>query len=111
MLKLTGITSLILSVAALLGCATTDAHQSASVLSAYVVLGENGTAMARAVTTDAQCPLISIDGINVRMDLRAAPATEPLRTDTFGARRFETLRFSGPHLREGDTCRYRCRQR
>jgi hypothetical protein len=79
MLKLSGITSLILSVVALLGCATTDAHQSASVHSAYVVLGENGTAIARAVTADAQCPIIIIDGINVRMDLRAAPATEPLR--------------------------------
>ncbi|MGA7594801.1 MAG: metallophosphoesterase [Gallionella sp.] len=79
MLKLTGITSLILSVAALLGCATTDAHQTAGVLSTYVVLGENGTAIARAVTTDAQCPMIRIDGMKVQMNLRAAPAIEPLR--------------------------------
>ncbi len=79
MLKLSAITTLILSAAALPGCATANAHQFAGVLSAYVVLGENGTAIARAVTTDTQCPVISIDGSKVRMDLRAAPATEPLR--------------------------------
>lgn len=79
MFKLSGITSLIFSAVALLGCATTSPHQTAGVISAYVVLGENGMAIARAVTTDAQCPMISIDGSKVRMDLRAAPATEPLR--------------------------------
>lgn len=79
MLKLSRIAALILAASALLGCATTNTHQSEGVLSAYVVLGENGAAVARVVTTDAQCPMIQLDERNVQMDLRAAPTSEALR--------------------------------
>ncbi|MGZ3241616.1 MAG: metallophosphoesterase, partial [Burkholderiaceae bacterium] len=46
---------------------------------AYVVLGENGAPMARFVTTEALCPLIRFDQYDVRMDVRAAPQSLPLR--------------------------------
>jgi hypothetical protein len=46
---------------------------------AYVVLGENGSAVARVLTEDRQCPLIRFDAQEVRMNLRAAPASMPLR--------------------------------
>lgn len=51
-------------------------------LAAYVVLGENGAAWARAITSanatglpDATCPVISVDGVTQRMTVRAAAAT------------------------------------
>lgn len=47
--------------------------------SAYVVLGENGKAVARLLTSDAQCPLIRFDAREMRMAVRAQPATLPLR--------------------------------
>ncbi len=47
---------------------------------AYVVLGENGGAVARVLTEDTQCPLIRFDAQEVRMNVRAAPASLPLRS-------------------------------
>ena len=79
MLKLSGIAALILAAGATFGCAATNTHKTAGPVSAYVVLGENGAAVARALTADAQCPMIRFDGHKVQMDLRAAPASEPLR--------------------------------
>jgi hypothetical protein len=46
---------------------------------AYVVLGENGVPVARVLTRDAHCPLIKFDSHEVRMAVRAAPETVPLR--------------------------------
>jgi hypothetical protein len=47
--------------------------------SAFVVLGDNGAAQARVVTTAAACPTIQLDGRAVAMTVRAPPATLPLR--------------------------------
>ncbi len=47
--------------------------------SAFVVLGDNGAAQARVVTTDAACPAIQADGKALPMTVRAAPGTLPLR--------------------------------
>lgn len=44
-------------------------------LAAFVVLGENGAAVARVITRAASCPAIAIDGRMLAMTLRAAPAT------------------------------------
>ena len=60
-------------------CATTNNQKSINSRSAYVVLGENGVAVARIVTEDSKCPSIRIDGNEVLMDVRAAPETVPLR--------------------------------
>jgi hypothetical protein len=70
-----------LALAALLGgCATTtrDADRGASFY-AYVVLGDEGRAVARVITRDSVCPAIELDGVATPMDVRAAPATIPLR--------------------------------
>jgi hypothetical protein len=47
--------------------------------SVYIVLGEHGVPVARVVTTAPACPAISIDGIDMAMQLRAGKATLPLR--------------------------------
>lgn len=52
---------------------------SAQANTAYVVLGENGKAIARLLTENAHCPLIRFDAKEVRMDVRALPASLPLR--------------------------------
>lgn len=47
---------------------------------AFVVLGEDGAALARVLTDAAQCPMMRIDGKSTPMDLRAGAAIIPLRT-------------------------------
>lgn len=46
---------------------------------AYVVLGEEGRPVARVIASPAVCPAIEIDGVAQAMDVRAVPATIPLR--------------------------------
>ncbi len=46
---------------------------------AYVVLGENGAQVARVVTRGSICPLIRIDGQELRMKVRAKPVSLPGR--------------------------------
>jgi hypothetical protein len=46
---------------------------------AFVLLGDEGGAIARAITPLASCPVIEIDGVAVAMDVRAGPGTMPLR--------------------------------
>ena len=73
---------LVLAIAAMLaGCATPprDAERAAPASYTYVVMGEEGRAVARVITTAAACPAIELDGIGEPMDVRARPATIPLR--------------------------------
>ncbi len=58
------------------GCATLAPPPPAA---AYVVLGEDGAAVARVVTAGAACPSIEVDGRALLMTLRAAPKTMALR--------------------------------
>ncbi|MGO4378971.1 metallophosphoesterase [Pseudoduganella sp. RAF19] len=70
-----------LAAAVLAGCATQSpapAPLSAS-LSAYVVLGEQGAAVARVVTEAASCPPLTVDGQALPMQLRAPAETIALR--------------------------------
>lgn len=46
---------------------------------AFVVLGEQGVPVARVLTAASQCPLIRLDGHEVRMDVRVEAGTIPLR--------------------------------
>lgn len=55
---------------------TTDKSDDAS---PYVVLGEQGQAIARVITQQQSCPSIVLDGQVVPMDIRAAAATVPQR--------------------------------
>jgi len=48
---------------------------AAAPLSTYVVLGEEGAAVARAITAAPSCPAIAIDGKTQAMAPRAQPAT------------------------------------
>lgn len=66
-------------VTLLLCCASVNAQQIDAIQSTYVVLGENGAAFVRLLTTDAKCPVIQFDGFNAQMDIRAVPETVPLR--------------------------------
>jgi len=56
----------------------------AAVWSAWIELGPDGVAIARAITSDAACPSITIDGAAQPMNVRVGPATVPLRP-TIGA--------------------------
>ncbi|CAN5869316.1 metallophosphoesterase [soil metagenome] len=47
--------------------------------SSWVVLGEQGQAVARHITSENQCPLLLQDGVAQRMQVRAAASTEPQR--------------------------------
>lgn len=47
--------------------------------SAYVVVGEEGSAIARVITAGSSCPAMQADGRTVPMQERAAPATVPQR--------------------------------
>lgn len=67
-------------IAALAGCASSGGNRHATAATtAYVVLGENGAPIVRAITTAARCPGIRIDGREAKMELRAAAATVALR--------------------------------
>ncbi len=71
-----------LVTAALVGACATPApvsDESGTRQYAYVVMGEEGRAVARIITSAAKCPAIEIDGTSRPMDVRARPATEPLR--------------------------------
>ena len=46
---------------------------------AFVVLGEEGQAIARVITPSTDCPLVTIDDRSVPMEVRARPATLALR--------------------------------
>lgn len=56
---------------------TQNAHQND--LITYVILGENGVPIVRALTYAAQCPMLTVDGQEMRMDVRAKAETIPQR--------------------------------
>lgn len=54
------------------------------ILNSYVVLGEDGARVARAITTDASCPAFDADGARLPGRERAGPATLPARAPAKG---------------------------
>jgi hypothetical protein len=68
----------LLSAAALAGCASLQAPDAA-LQSAFVIVGVDGAATARAITTSASCPQIEIDGRAAAMAVRAPLSPIPLR--------------------------------
>jgi hypothetical protein len=60
------------SAAVALWVAAAGSPAGAAIESAYVVLGEGGIGTARVITTDSQCPTITVDGRRSTMSLRAA---------------------------------------
>lgn len=71
----------VLSAAFLAGCAGIQPQPPAqgSLQSAFVILGEDGAAIARAITTAASCPAIEIDGRSAPMAVRSPLSPIPLR--------------------------------
>ncbi len=65
------------ATAGLLGGCTTNrpAVEQPAALASYVVLTEDGQALARVLTAAPQCPVVRIDGVAQIMGTRVAPAT------------------------------------
>ncbi len=59
-----------LGAAALLAACATRPVEGPALQAAFVVLGEGGQAVARAITLDERCPAIAIDGRAVAMSVR-----------------------------------------
>jgi predicted phosphodiesterase len=74
-INLAVITVVVASLTGSAACAQ-DKHDH---FDAYVVLGSGGQAIARVITSEAQCPGIRIDGQLAPMSERAAPALVPQR--------------------------------
>jgi len=74
-------TTLSLSIGAIVGgCAASPTGLPVGATQyAFVVLGEEGRAVARVITTSAACPELQLDDISVPMNERARPATLALR--------------------------------
>jgi hypothetical protein len=74
----------VLGVALLAGCASVPPAMvqgaAGNATYAYVVLGEEGRAIARVITTSVGCPVVTIDGNGIPMSVRAGPQTMPLRS-------------------------------
>jgi hypothetical protein len=67
----------LLAAAALAGCAGFQARDPLQ--SAFVIVADDGAAIARAITTASSCPAIEIDGRPAAMAVRAPLAPIPLR--------------------------------
>jgi hypothetical protein len=77
----------LLSAATLAGCAGLQPQQDAHDLqSAFVVLGDDGAAIARAITISPRCPRIEIDGRAAAMAVRAPLSPIPLRAPSANAK-------------------------
>jgi hypothetical protein len=66
-------------LAGLAACAGLGTPAHTPVQAAFVIVGEDGAASARAITTGPQCPRIEIDGRSAAMAVRAPLAPIPLR--------------------------------
>lgn len=80
---MTGRAAPALAFALLAGCAPPPAllqsERAAGVRYSFVVLGEDGVAVARAITAATECPAIELDGRPHPMAVRSAPGTMAVR--------------------------------
>lgn len=84
--KLSSVTCILAALSLLAACNTFPVRQSdAAIEAAWVVLGENGSAIARVVTTAGSCPDLMQDGVPKKMAVRMAPATSARRTTASSA--------------------------
>lgn len=82
--RLSPLLASVLSASLLSACALPGAKND-PVQNAYVLLGEQGQAVARVLTLDPNCPQLNVDGSLQNMQVRAAAGTEPLRKTVFPA--------------------------
>jgi hypothetical protein len=79
--KLLQVAALVL-VAGGIGCSSKSGGEGpppANVSYAYVLMGPDGVAVARAITADATCPVVTFGGVAMQMTVHAAAATVPAR--------------------------------
>ena len=69
----------VLSAAALAGCASLQPPAQEPLQAAFVILGDDGAPIARAITTAPACPSIEIDGRATAMAVRSPLSAIPLR--------------------------------
>ncbi|MGZ3181198.1 MAG: metallophosphoesterase family protein [Telluria sp.] len=69
---------LLLAILSLAGCATAP-REPAGVVTSFVVLGPDGAALARVLTSGPACPVLTVDGAAFPLGERAAPARLPAR--------------------------------
>jgi hypothetical protein len=74
----------LLAAAALAGCAGLQSRPALQ--SAFVILGDDGAATARAIVTSPSCPAIEIDGKSTPMNVRSPLSPIPLRPQTGDAK-------------------------
>lgn len=77
--KLHALPAVVSPLVLLAGCAVSPLATPPADVTAYVILGEQGAAIARVVTPAATCPRLTVDGQPLAMAVRALPATLPLR--------------------------------
>jgi hypothetical protein len=79
----------LLAAAVLAGCAVprpgAEVQAQGQVHSAFVILGEDGAAVARAIVGGSTCPGLSVDGRSVPMAVRSPLAPIPPRPQAAGA--------------------------
>jgi hypothetical protein len=75
----------LLALAVLAGCTVPRPGAQPQVQSAFVILGEDGAAIARAIVGGAACPDLSVDGRSVPMAVRSPLAPIPPRPQAAGA--------------------------
>ncbi|HTD06398.1 metallophosphoesterase [Undibacterium sp.] len=71
--------SLLIAALVVYGCGGVESYNAATadatVKFAWVELGANNQAVARAITADSTCPVMLVNGIRTQMNLRSAPGT------------------------------------
>ena len=72
------------AILGLMLCAMALSAQAEGLLARYVVLGDDGQRIVRAITSEAVCPTLTADGATLAMSVRAGPATAPLRKTLSG---------------------------
>jgi hypothetical protein len=72
------------TAALLAGCAGLQPGAHGPVQAAFVILGEDGAPIARAITTASRCPQIEIDGRIAEMAVRSPLSPIPLRPAAAG---------------------------
>jgi hypothetical protein len=87
-LKIKSIIASALVLFALIACSIpqqNNANNNNQIQAAWVVLGDQGQATARVITTAASCPVLQQDGVKEKMHVRALPATEAQRRTSSAA--------------------------
>ncbi len=79
MVKRTRRAAAILGFAVIWACIGVAARAAGPIIATYVVLGPGGQPIARAITSEAACPALTVDGRALAMAVRSPAGTVPQR--------------------------------